>query len=102
MQPFLVAKQDEIAELCRRYHVKRLSVFGSSARADFDPSRSDIDLIVEFQSEGIPNRFETYFAFEDALEQFFHREVDLIEAGSVRNPYIQEAIDRDQQILYAA
>jgi predicted nucleotidyltransferase len=42
MQDFIIAKREEIAELCRKHHVRRLSVFGSAARDDFDPQRSDI------------------------------------------------------------
>ncbi len=43
-------KKDELAELCRRYGVARLEVFGSAARGtDFDPQSSDADLLVEFR-----------------------------------------------------
>jgi uncharacterized protein len=47
MLPFIEAQRSAIAELCRRFHVRRLDVFGSAARGtDFDPSRSDVDLLV--------------------------------------------------------
>jgi predicted nucleotidyltransferase len=36
------------------------------------------------------------------LEQVLRRKVDLIEAGSVKNPYIQRTVERDQRALYAA
>ena len=49
MQAFLTARLPEIAELCRAHHVRRLAVFGSAVREDFDPARSDIDLLVEFE-----------------------------------------------------
>ena len=40
----------DIAELCRRFHVNRLEVFGSAARgSDFDPARSDVDLLVSYE-----------------------------------------------------
>lgn len=43
----LAERRAEIAALCRQYQVGRLEVFGSAARGgDFDPSRSDVDLLV--------------------------------------------------------
>ena len=41
--------REELRDLCRRFHVRRLEVFGSAARGDFDPARSDLDFLVEFQ-----------------------------------------------------
>jgi hypothetical protein len=42
--------REELRDLCRRFHVRRLDVFGSAARGDFDSARSDIDFLVEFDS----------------------------------------------------
>jgi predicted nucleotidyltransferase len=45
----------QIAELCRRYGVKRLELFGSAARGeDFEPGRSDIDFLADFIDEKPP------------------------------------------------
>ncbi len=38
MQPFITASQSEIIDLRRTHHVRRLSVFGSAVRDDFDPA----------------------------------------------------------------
>ncbi len=38
-----------IEELCRRYGVTKLDVFGSATREDFDEARSDVDFLVEFE-----------------------------------------------------
>jgi predicted nucleotidyltransferase len=54
MHPQIQQHQTALAELCRRYHVRRLEVFGSAARGyDFDPFSSDADFLVEF--EAIPD-----------------------------------------------
>ena len=42
----------QIADLCCRYGVKRLELFGSAARGNFDPAKSDLDFFVEFVSDG--------------------------------------------------
>ncbi len=41
--------QGEVADLCRRTGARRLDVFGSAVRADFDPSTSDLDFVVELE-----------------------------------------------------
>ncbi len=49
MLPLIEAHRTEVAELCRRYHVERLEVFGSAARGtDFDPQRSNVDRLVTY------------------------------------------------------
>ena len=72
-----------IMELCRRYHVARLEVFGSAARGDdFDPARSDVDFLVTFEPEA---RFDmtTYVNLTDALEALLGRPVDLIDRPAI-------------------
>jgi hypothetical protein len=100
MQAFLEAKREEIAELCRRHHVRRLAVFGSVVRDDFDPARSDVDFLVEFEPEttGLSERRE----MEEELVRLLHRDVDLIVAASVRNPFLRRRIREDRKLLYAA
>jgi uncharacterized protein len=93
----------EIAELCRQFHVHHLHVFGSAARAtDFDPERSDVDILVEYRSSyGSPN-IDEYLALRDALEGLLGRKVDLVMADAVENPFIRAAIERSRLTLYAA
>ena len=51
-------RKEEIAGICRRHRVLRLEVFGSTARgADFDPERSDVDFLVEFEPPTLPGLF---------------------------------------------
>lgn len=91
-----------IADLCRRFHVRRLDLFGSAARGvDFDPDRSDVDLLVEYEPGHAPGLTE-YFDLRDALEQLYARKVDLVMAAGVRNPYVRSTIERHRRPLYAA
>ena len=91
-----------IAELCRRFHVRRLDMFGSAARGiDFDPERSDVDLLVEYEPGRAPGLTE-YFDFRDALQGTFGRRVDLVMNSAVRNPYVRSSIERHRRLLYAA
>jgi predicted nucleotidyltransferase len=53
----IAVDHEKIADFCRRYHVKRLSFFGSVLRDDFGPG-SDVDVLVEFEPEQTPGFFE--------------------------------------------
>lgn len=95
-------KLDEIASLCRRYRVRKLAVFGSILRADFDPLHSDADFLVEFEPVPPAVRMQSLLALREALSHLLGRPVDLIELGAIQNPYILEKVSEQQQILYAA
>lgn len=56
----------EVAELCSRFGVQNLEVFGSAADGPFDPSRSDIDFLVEFSPEDAGSLFHRYFGLQEA------------------------------------
>jgi predicted nucleotidyltransferase len=102
MQDFIHAKREQIAELCRTHHVKRLSIFGSALRDDFDPSCSDVDVIVEFETMPIEMYSDNKHALRDALEITFQRKVDLLVWEYVRNPYIRRELESSHEMLYAA
>jgi len=91
----------EIPDLCRRYGVARLELFGSAASGAFDPQRSDLDFLVEFDA-GASGLFDRYFGLKESLEALYGRRVDLVTAGSLRNPYFIEAINKSRQLVYAA
>jgi uncharacterized protein len=100
MLPNIAAHREEIAELCHRFHVRRLDLFGSASLGDFDPSRSDVDSLVEFgPSEGL-TALEQYFGLKEALEALLVRPVDLVVASAVRNPYVQKSIEETRESLY--
>jgi len=93
---------EEIVRLCRRYQVRRLAAFGSVLRPDFDSLRSDADFLVEFEPVPAAIRIKNYLALRNALASLLSRNVDLIEDGAIRNPYILKSATQQQQILYAA
>ena len=103
MHPQIEQHRSAIAEICRRYCIHRLDVFGSAARGgDFDPTRSDIDLLAEFEAQGDPATIGEYFELRDALAELTGRPVDLVMAGAIRNPYILADIEKSREVVYAA
>ncbi len=95
--------REELRALCRRFHVRRLDLFGSATRGDFDPERSDIDFLVEFDREH-PDAlsFKTYFGLKEALETLFGRPVDLVEPSALRNPFLKASIEHSREPIFAA
>jgi len=49
MTEFIEQHRPALAALCRRHHVRTLELFGSAADGSFQPDRSDLDLLVDFQ-----------------------------------------------------
>lgn len=100
MIPILETRSAEIAEICRRFHVKRLDVFGSAARESDFTDQSDIDLLVEYEDSHEGPRFADYLDLRGALTDVLGRKVDLVMAGAVQNPYILAGIERSRQPVH--
>lgn len=95
-------RRQTIEALCRRYRVRRLELFGSAAAGDFNPRSSDLDFLVEFDDLQATDYADAYFGLLEELQRLFRRDVDLVVARSVKNPYLVESIRRSRTLLYAA
>lgn len=102
MPKFLEDNHQTMVELCARFGVVRLDAFGSALREDFEPDRSDLDLLVEFGPMEPYARFDAYFGIVDDLRDLLGMEVDLVMAGAVKNPYIARDIERTRRMVYAS
>ena len=99
--PYAIARQDPvmilsiagrrscISDPCRRDHVRRLDLFGSAARA-------------EYESDVSPPPLGEFFALGRGLSVLLGRKIDLTMAGAGRNPFIRDAIERSRQTLHGA
>ena len=92
----------DIERLCRRFHVRRLEVFGSAVRDDFEPATSDVDFLVEFEDTNGANLFEAYFDLRRELATLLDRPVDLVMLSAVSNPYVRRNIESERKLLYAS
>lgn len=86
--------------LCQKHRVKSLYAFGSVLTDKFN-EKSDIDLIVDIDSNDPLDYAEKYFEIKFELEKVFNRKIDLLENKSVRNKYLQENIDKTKFLIYA-
>jgi predicted nucleotidyltransferase len=94
---------EEVRQICRRYGVERLDLFGSAAGEGFELGDSDLDFVVSFERRDPPELFDRYFGLKEDLEDLFGRGVDLVMEGAIgRNPYFAESVAETRVSLYAA
>lgn len=102
MHPAVKSRLPEITELCRRYGVRNLALFGSAVGENFDEQTSDIDVLVEFESGPDFDYFGNYFGLKEGLEELFDRPADVVTLSSIKNPYFRDQVLRTSEALYAA
>src|SRR5690606_35868283 len=90
----------EFLSLCKSHDVKTLYAFGSATTDQFDETRSDIDLLVELDTNDPIERGEKLMALWEKFEGFFQRKVDLLTNSSIRNPFLQKSIDASKILIY--
>jgi predicted nucleotidyltransferase len=92
-------QQAQIADICRRYGVRRMQMFGSAAQGQ-EQLGSDVDLLVEF----IPDQYPTGFALVDMQDElstvFDGRAIDLAFPSVLNNPFRRKAIEPQLRLLY--
>ena len=101
MIELLETKLDAISTACKRFGVARLHAFGSALRDEFQPGRSDVDLLVEFGPMEPYARVDAYFGLLEALRSILGEQVDLVVSGAVKNRYIAGEIEQTKELLYA-
>jgi len=96
----LAEYSDKLSNLCAIYGVKRLELFGSASRSDFDRENSDLDFLVEFAETHSTGAFDRYFGLKEDLRGLFERPIDLIEIKAIKNPYFRQAVERNKVLVY--
>lgn len=102
MHPNLSHKLPALYVLCQAHGVRSLHAFGSVTRADYDPARSDIDLIVDFIDPDLGPWMRRFFEFQRATEALLGRPIDLHPLSAVSNSRLGATIQSSKVPLYAA
>ena len=91
-----------IIDLCKKYKVNKLFVFGSILTNRFNDT-SDVDMVVDFGKVDLMDYADNYFDLKSSLQDLLGREVDLLEEKGIRNPILKKNIDppdKPQYVLY--
>ncbi len=92
---------EQITELCRKHQVRSLHAFGSAVNGTIGPD-SDVDLVVDIRMED-PFEFTShYWSLEEALQELFHRPVDLLSERAIKNKYFRDHLEKGKLKLYEA
>ena len=100
LQESIKVKPEEFITLCENHDVKTLYAFGSSINNNFKEETSDIDLLIELNTEDPIKRRENLISLWDKFEIFFQRKVDLLTNSSLRNPILKKSIDSSKILIY--
>lgn len=94
--------REALTNVCRKWDIKKVEVFGSCARGDMRPD-SDVDVIV---TADIPHfHIFRFMELQEDLEGAFKRPVDLHTRDEVRrwrNPYLKACVKPDVRSIYAS
>ena len=94
-----VIDTQQLEEFCHRRHIRKLSLFGSVLREDFNP-KSDIDVLVEFDPSHIPGFFSLWEIEQELKSIFQVNNIDLVTRGFL-NPLIKERVLAEETMIYA-
>ena len=89
--------REKIAEFCRARGIRKLSLFGSVLRDDFDPARSDVDVLAEFEPDALRGVGFRYFGYGEELAAILGTKVDFC---SRLHPLILERVQDELFPLY--
>jgi predicted nucleotidyltransferase len=99
ISPNLPIPEKKIRTFCRRWKVTEFALFGSILREDFRPE-SDVDVLVSFAAEARWSLWDLA-EMQQELVGIFGRPVDLVENGTLRNPFRRQVILSTKEVLYA-
>ena len=92
---------EQIQGLCAQHKVRNLIAFGSVIRDDFKAD-SDIDLLVDINSNDPIDYAENYFELKFKLQDLLNRPIDLLERKGLKNSYLIQSINRSKRTIYEA
>jgi predicted nucleotidyltransferase len=94
-------REKALIKICRRYNIRRLELFGSAATDQFDPTRSDVDFLIEFQPDtDLGPWLKQYFALRHELSHLYQREVDVVLSDAIRDDRMKQQAAKTRMLLY--
>ena len=101
-EQILASKRASIGALCRKYAVRRLRLFGSALRDEWDPATSDFDFLAEFDRPTAMNAFDQLMGFVIEMEALLGRKVDVVDWNAAKNPFFKRHAASSTKDVYAS
>lgn len=100
MTELIERNRTALADLCRRFGVERLYVFGSAASGKLGPG-SDVDFVVSMTDRAPTSAYaDRFLDFAEAVEVLLGRRVDLVSEHAIRNPFFRREVEATRQLVY--
>ncbi|MEX2603829.1 MAG: nucleotidyltransferase domain-containing protein [Gracilimonas sp.] len=100
MDPLIAQNITILTELCRKFSVEKMYLFGSASTNSLEKN-SDLDFLISFKKDLSPLSYsDNYFTLHQELEKLFNSEIDLVTENSLSNPYFIEGINETKQLIY--
>jgi uncharacterized protein len=87
-----------IRDLCQRWKIERLSLFGSVLRDDFGPD-SDVDVLIKLREDSGWSLWD-WIEMQDEMRSLFGRDVDVVEETGLTNPFRRRRILESREVIY--
>ena len=103
LPPLIADRLADVRALCEKYHVRKLTIFGSAAKGTFKPEKSDLDFVVEFDEDPTNTNYPwggRFMALLNDLQDLFERKVDLVERRAIENPYFIQVLALTERPVY--
>lgn len=95
-KPPILRYKKKIEHFCEKYHISKLSIFGSILTSAFKKS-SDVDFLVQFDKKHTPTLF-TLIGMEMELSDLIGHKADLRTPNELSPPIRQEALSHAKTI----
>ena len=103
MIPVVAERTAELPEICQRYHVARLDLFGKAVTADSLMEHESLSFLVDFKPSARSAYADTYFGLLESLEELFGLPVELMTTYALATNPFARPIDVAAKVkLYAA
>lgn len=89
----------EVIKTLKKHRVVKAYAFGSVCSNRFNES-SDVDLLIDFNSEDTKGYAENFWELEEKLKSILNRKVDLLAVHTLQNPYFIEEVEETKILLY--
>lgn len=96
---YIENQKEAINNLCKLHNVETLYIFGSALTDRFS-AVSDIDFLVKFKPFDLSLYFDNYLLLKEKLKDLFHKEIDLLEEQTLKNPILIKSINKNKELIY--
>ncbi len=95
----ITVDREQIADFCRRHHIRSFAFFGSVLRDDFRPD-SDVDVLIEFEPDYVPGLIDL-MTMQREFSDLIQREADFRTREDLSHRFQQQVVET-AEVAYAA